>query len=224
MNIREKIQKIIDKARSTTSEAEAETLFAKAQEMMEKHQVEAYDLGNDSDPVGMTVGASGQSGPSAYRPLVQRALARYYGACTIRMWQDQKHYRIEIVGPESARITTELMTDYCWDQIKAEATRLANEGHGKRDAMIRKVANAFVFRLNVLNAKQTENSAPRTVSAQKNALVVKDATDAWVAKHYEGLTSVAGGKRTTTSAAVGAAAGISINRQMGGASTLRIGG
>lgn len=224
MNIREKIQKIIDKARSTTSEAEAETLFAKAQEMMEKHQIEACDLGDNSDPIGMTVGANGQSGPSAYRPLVQRALATYYGARTIRMWQDQKHYRIEIVGPESARITTELMTEYCWDQIKAEATRLANEGHGKRDAMIRKVANAFVLRLNALNAKQTENSVPRTVSAQKNALVVKDATDAWVAKHYQGLKSVTGGKRSTTAAAAGAAAGISINRQMGGASTLRIGG
>lgn len=223
MNIREKIQKIIDKARSTTSEAEADMLFAKAQELMEKHQVEAYELGDNSDPVGMTVGVSGQSGPSAYKPLVQRALAVYYGARVIRMWQDTKVYRMEIVGPESARVTTELMTEYCWDQIKAEAARLAKEGHGKRDAMIRKIANAFVFRVNTLIAEQRESAAPRTVSATKNALVIKDATDAWVAEHYTGLRQTQGGKRSTTEAAKGAAAGISIHRQMGEKTSLRIG-
>lgn len=221
MNIREKIQKIIDKAKSTQSEAEAEMLFAKARELMDKHQIEAFELGDASDPVGMTVGATGSSGPSAYRPSVQSVLARYYGARPIRMWQNDKQYRIEIVGPESARITTELMTDYVWDQIKAEATKLAAAGHGKRDALIRKIANAFIFRVNAL--LQTD-SADRSASVlgEKNALVVKDATEAWIASHYEGLVTRAGSKKSTTAAAAQAAGRISLSRQMGGNATLRI--
>ena len=226
MNIREKIQKIIDKAKSTTSEVEADSLLAMAQSLMEKHQIEAFELGDNSDPVGMTVGQSGQSGPSAYKPLVQRALAAYYGARTIRCWNNQTTYRIEIVGPESARITTELMTEYVWDQVKAEAKRLADAGEGKRDALIRKIANALTARIWGLVAEQerSQRGETRTVTATKNALVVKDATDAWVAQHYPNLQAAGKSKgRTTTRSAANAAAGININRQVGGGRQLRIG-
>lgn len=227
MNIREKIQKIIDKAKSTTSEAEADSLLAMAQSLMEKHQIEAFELGDNSDPVGMTVGLTGQSGPSAYKPLVQRALAKYYGAFTIRCWNDNTNYRIEIVGPESARITTELMTEYVWDQVKAEAKRLADVGEGKRDALIRKIANALAARIAMLTAEQERaargDNKTRTVTATKNALVIKDATDAWVAQHYPNMKMTSGKGRSTTNAARNAAAGININRQVGGGRQLRIG-
>lgn len=223
MNIREKIQKIIDKAKSTTSEAEADALLAKAHKLMEEHQIAEHELGDQADPMGMTVGLSGQSGPSAYKPALQRALARYYGACPIRMWQDQRTYRNEIVGAESARITTELITEYVWDQVKAKASALTKEHGGNRGVHIRSITNALVSRIIRLTAEQAKAPVNNKV-AQHSALVIVPAQKAWMEAHYKNLVQTKGGKRSTTEAARQAAGSISLHRQTGGSSTLRIGG
>lgn len=225
MSIKAKIQKIIAKANSTTHEAEASALMAKAEAMMLEHQIHAYELGDDSDPVGMTFGVNGQSGPVAYKTHLQRALAAYYGCRAIRQWLDNKKWRLELVGAESARITTELMTDFVWKQVNDEARALAKEEGLKPGPVQRRIINALVARIyrEAEEKKASDRVAVNNETAKKNALAVVNAVDAWVDEHYSGLKMSKGSKRSTSAKAREAAGRVSLHRQTTGSKTLRIG-
>ncbi len=236
MNIREKIAKILEKAKSTDSEAEAEMLLAKAMQLMEEHQIEAHELGDASDPVGMSVGVSNvQAGPPSYKFDVQRALAALYGCATIRMfdplvWDSAKGrmgpqtWRLEMVGPLSARVTTELMTEYVWDQLKALAKAQSKELGISASIQIRKLCNALSFRIWGM-VKEARKAAPvARTEAGKNALViVKTVTEAKFTELYPNVVKGKSKSRSSNAAAKAGAAGISLHRQTGGSATLRIG-
>ena len=221
-DMRQKIKALLDKAASTTHEGEAAVFIAKAEQLMEKHQIEAHELGDASDPVDMTRGVSGQSGPVAYKTHLQRALARYYGCENIRVWDSRKTWHLELVGPLSARITTELMTDFVWKQCNAEARKIAKEQGGKPGPMQRRIVNALCFRIRDLIAER-EEVAPKNAVAAENALVLKNATVAKFEELYPDVVLSKGSSRSTTDAAKKAAAGISLNRQTTGATVKRIG-
>lgn len=181
MNITDKIKAIIAKARSTEHEAEAETLMAKAYKMMQEHQIEAADLADGSDPMGTHKGpARAKSGPSSYKPKLASALAIYYGCrpvwthAPITSTKDLKSPKmiLEVNGPESARITFELMLEYVWDQVVEQAAQLAADGHGDRGQMIRHVTNALLIRVGNLVAADTVRNEPPKTEAGRNALVL----------------------------------------------------
>lgn len=220
-DIKSKISKILEKANSTTHEGEAAALIAKAEALMAKHQIEAFELGDNSDPVGMTQGVQAQSGPIAYKSHLQLALAKYYGCRAIRKMQDRRIWIVELVGAESARITTELMTDFVWQQCNAEARKIAKAEGIKPGPVQRRIINALCARIYDLVADRQETT-PKTKIAQKNALVQVDAIEAWITKHYPNLSSSKGGRRSTSEQAKKAAAGISLHRQTGGAAQKRI--
>ncbi len=236
MNIREKIAKILAKAKSTDSEAEAEMLLAKAAQMMEEHQIEAHELGDASDPIGMTAAGRFQAGPPSYKFEVMRSLARLYGCKTLRMYNPPElnaakdgyktqTWRIEITGPLSARVTTELMTDYVWEQLLALAKAQGKQFDIKPSIQLRKLVNALTGRIWGMVREAEKADKPRTVAATKNALVVKEATEAFYDQLYAEikLTQGKAGKRSSNSAARAGAAGIGLHRQTGGSTTLRIG-
>lgn len=240
MNMREKIAKILDKARSTDSEAEAEMLMAKAQELMEEHQISALDLHDASDPMGMSKYGRFQAGPPSYKYEVARALAVLYGCKTVRMhdplvWDKEKNdykaqtWRLEMVGAESARITTELMTEFVWDQLTALSRKQSKELGVPASSQLRRLSNAMQSRIwGMVNAMQRAErmEARKATPAGKNALVLLDATKAEFDRIYANAGLVSGGKskvRTSNGAAREGAAGIGLNRQTGGSSTLKLG-
>jgi Protein of unknown function (DUF2786) len=237
MNIREKIAKILEKAKSTDSEAEAEMLLAKAMQMMEEHQIEAHELGDASDPIGMTVGCSNvQAGPPSYKFEVQRALAALYGCKSIRMWDKRTRdlstgklkpqtWRQEMVGSLSARVTTELMTEYVWDQLKALARSQGAELDIKPSIQLRKLANAMSYRVWKLVRENMARETPvaRTQAASNALVLVKTATEAKYDELYPDVTTGKAKARTSNAAARAGAAGISLHRQTGGSAALRIG-
>jgi hypothetical protein len=243
-NITQKIKTLLAKAASTTFEAEADALMVKARALMEEHQISAWQLGGSDDPIGMTLGAQGQSGPSSYKPKLQAQLAALYGCRAIQSMGYLKDangclrygktgrliegFVMELIGAESARITTELMTEYVWDQVNVQAKKLAKEyGHDKGH-MVRMITNALMIRIARLVAekKRAEAKVEANTATGKNALVIiASATDAFVNEMFSDLRTIKAKPITSNRAAHAAAAGISLNTQVGGAKAgaLRIG-
>ena len=235
MNIAEKIKKILDKAASTEYEGEAAALMDKAVRMMEEHQLEMWQVDSAGDPMGTTKTAFYGSGPTSYKPKLRAQLACYYGARVVREQAiniDAKFKRGYVqgfndilVGPESARITTELMTDFVWDQINKEAGRLAKESGMNRGAIVRRLTNAMLLRIHKLTAANKDHpQAARTAAA--NALVVKleGMVEEYMQQMFPNLRAGrAGGRIKIGGAAIKQAAeGISLNRQATGKSALAL--
>lgn len=228
--IADKIKAIIAKAASTDSEAEAEALMAYAAQMMEKHQIDIAAIDAAADPIGTDADAfRPTSGPSSYKPRVRARLAAYYG-CKVFAQQKwvgkyiQQSY--EISGPESARVTTELMFEFVWNQVVEKAAKLAAEGHGDRGKMIRHITNALCARIYQLEqankAKPTEQAK---TEAGKNALmVIGNALEAYYDARYPDRVEGKATVRRATKAASAAAGSISLARQTTGSSAKRIGG
>lgn len=223
MDIREKIKKILEKAASTPSEAEASMLLAKAQELMEKHQIEVAELADADDPIGTTCGAPYGSGPSSYKPKVAASVAAYYGCMVVRSVRGPKTI-LEVSGPQSARVTAELMTDYVWGTINKEAARLEKEGYGKRGTLVRQLTNAFVVRIAELLRQEKAKPTAATGVGKQALVVLKDQLAAYMRERYaDGLRPAKAGRVKVGGEAVQrAAAGISLSRQTTGASHLRL--
>lgn len=222
MSIKAKIEKILAKARGTDNEAEAATFLAKAEALMEEHQISIMDLGQD-DPMGkFTAYEATQSSPT-WKNHVLNQVAQFYGARAVRDWIDGKRFKFVVVGPESARVTTELMYPFIIEQIRAEGRKHAPEIGLKPEAAIRRVGNAFSHRISRMNCERKAEE-PKTAAAVKNALVKVDALDAYMDELYPDLTKSRRGRGTSTNATAQQAAGrVSLHRQTGGGSTLRIG-
>lgn len=234
MDIRQKIAKILEKARSTNNEAEAEMLMAKAMQLMEEHQIEARDLGDASDPIAMSVGVTAQAGPPSYRSEVQRALAEYYGCKVMQIsnpsfWDKAKMkmstqtWHLEIVGPLSARVTTELMTDFVWEELRKLAKSQSKEFDMKADIQLRKLANALIARVWKLVFEMRKAQGQVTTPTGKNALVLLDATKAAFENLYPNRITSRVGTRASNLAARAGAAGIGLHRQATGTVNLQIG-
>lgn len=211
--IHARISALLAKAGSTEHPAERDALLAKAQELMEKYQIQAHELGS-SDPIGMTFSPHIEEGPKFE---VQRALGLYYGARCIRT----RHAGIpmvHMVGPESARVTALLMFDFVWKQIEDQATLLRkSHGYGPKGA-IKAVADALLVRISNEIRSMRERPHPPGTSY---SIVVVDAVRSYVDANYPDLRRTAGKTLTVSDAAAQAAAGISLNRQVGGALRLK---
>lgn len=213
-SIADKIRAIIAKAKSTTHEAEAETLMAKAMQLMEEHQIDAAAL-NAADPLGDIKGEhKPKSGPSSYREKLNQTLATYYGCKT--MWIARANTRaLNVYGPESARITYELMSEYVWEQITAAAKAMPGDAGQNR----RHIVNAL--RSRVVEMTQQERPQP-TTEAARNALVkIGTELEAYVAERHPNAQATKARMRWHSDAG-NVAAGISLSRQTGTTKQQRI--
>lgn len=223
-NIKTKIEKILAKAKGTNNEAEAAVFLAKAEAMMEEHQINIFDLGED-DPIGQYVGLTGTPSSPTWQRHIMNQLARYYGARCVRSRvyrNGREEFDLFIAGPESARITTELMYPFILEQIRKLGRESAPSMGLKPEAAIRRVANAFAHTLAQKNAEKDVRK-PATATAAKHALVTVNALDAWMDEQWPSLTKGRGRATSTNAAAREAAGKVSLHRQTGGASALRIG-
>lgn len=176
------ISRLLAKAESTDSPAERETFVAKALELMERHQIEAFELGED-DPIGFTQGVLGEAGQGEYKAAVQTALARYYGAEPVKTYAGRygkgKFY-VALFGPESSRLTTELMLPFVWKQVCEQGNLWAKQWQTSKHKGIREVAKALCARI------RRETSTATHDEHTAFGLVVVDATKSFMDKYYKG--------------------------------------
>lgn len=225
--IKSKIAALLAKAKGTDNEHEAAAFMAKAQEMLEQHQIDIGDLLDADDPVnkGGIYDASGKWVPSWHKDLYN-ALARLYGCRPIQVNYYvglKRTWRVELVGRESAVATTELMFPWIKDECNRLGRELAKETGVDAARGQRSVGNALVLRIQKLCREMVEDR-PRTEAAAKNALVTLDRVNQVVEQLYPNLKA---GRKTTIStskSATAAAASIGLHRQATGSSALRIGG
>lgn len=208
------ISALLAKAESTDSQAERETFMGKALELMEKHQIEAFEL-HEEDPLGMTEGVAGQPGPASYKPMVQRSLARFYGAKVVLNYTGSKKFTNFIFGPESSRMTTVLMTPFVWAQVCAQGRAWARDRFQSEGAGIRQISKALCHRIAMEIAQRV-----RTPETEKTAfsLTVVNNTDALIKHHYgDSLKDLRLGQnqKPTFMSAFNMAKDISISPQLG---------
>lgn len=221
--IAEKIKALLAKAASTTNEHEAEVFFAKAYELMEKHQLDFTDLDKE-DPVGEedTYERKGAAAPDwDFRLLF--ACARYFGCRGVqyKKYDEFKwigHY-MKLVGRESARVTAIEMHKYLVNVVRKLGREHAQEFREKPETASRRIGVALYSRLCALAPK------PDKVNNQagKNALVTVNQVEAYL-KDKLSATPIKGNGAMTTERARKLAEGIGLHLQTGNSSTLKIGG
>ena len=213
--IKSKIAALLAKAESTDNAFEAETFMAKVNELLEKHQLEVHEIRGanvkSTDPMGWTNGETNIYASMLWARGVASALARYYG-CRLLYGKRGNHIIYRIAGPESARITFELLLPFVISQVRVQAKAVARM-YGKSSAE-RQVGQALEVRIWRMVPKAEE----RRSELSKNALIVLDDVDAFV----EGQVKVKTAKNRTVNfglAAEEAAEKISINVQATGKHT-----
>jgi Protein of unknown function (DUF2786) len=214
--IKRQIRALLAKAEERNAETEeAMACLQKAHALMDAYQIDSFEAG-DEDPIGHTPGVVGQPGMSSYKTNVQRSLARFYGARTVRRWLDDRRYVIELFGPESARMTTELMTPFVWKQVCEQGRVWAEERKQSQQAGVRRVANALVLLIDKASVERHGNTA-KSAAATQHALLIVDKTKALIAEHFpQGLKSFGKGPKGISSSAVDLAQGISFTEQLRG--------
>lgn len=222
--IKARISALLAKAKGTDNEHEAAAFIAKAEEMLEQYQIDLSELGDESDKVRHHSGldADGKWVASWHRH-VYRQLATYYGCKTIKV-STAKGYRQEVVGRESAIVTTDLMFVF----IKGECNRLGRDLHKAGGAPTdangaRLVGNALALRIAKLIRERDErdDNAP-TTEAAKNALVVKDQVVALYEQIFPDTTMLKGKIGKITKSARELADSIGLHRQAGYVQTLKL--
>lgn len=222
-NIKDKIAKILAKANSTTNEDEAAVFLAKAEALMEQHQIDLDDLGSD-DPMGRYIGLTGTSSSPTWQRHLLNVVARYFGATTVRTLRGGA-FELHVLGAESARMTVELMFPFIMEQVRKEGRKEAAAMGMTKEQAIRRVANALTLRVShMLAADREKADAPKSVAA-RNALVVRGtALTNYLGEQFPHLRPTKSRGIGTNEIAMAAAGRVSLHRQTGGASTLRIGG
>lgn len=216
MKIIEKIKALLAKATSTDNENEAEIFFAKAYELMEKHQLDTSDLETD-DPMGEEVGvtAKGRGGVD-WNERLMFAVARYYGCKAIQNHRG-KDVDMVVVGRVSARITAIEMHKYLVKTVRRLGRERCHEMRCNADTAARRIGVALKSRISSLCPKP--EVAP--TQAGKNALITLDALTIWVEKNHPDLHTIKG-VTYTNNLAKDIANGIGLNLQTGHSATLRL--
>lgn len=228
--IRAKIAKLIAKAESTTHEGEAMVFLAKAEELMNKHQLDLADLSDDE--MGKEVTLTGTSSSPTWQRHLMHSIAVYYGATTVRSFKykgGKEYFDLEVLGPESARVTVQAMYPFIIKQVRQLGRETAPLQGLSTDASIRRVANALNTRIwgeiRARKAEEMSTELPGTSAATSHALVVKkqDLLKSYVESVYPHLQKSASRGTRTNDAARAAASKVSLHRQTGGGSVKRIG-
>jgi len=233
--IANKIRALIAKANSTEHEAEASAFMAKAQQLLEEHQLDLGSLADADDPVVINLDGFEQteSSPSWYKDLYV-ALGALYGCKAVlnpkliltSRGNTRWGYAVELTGRESSIVTAQLMFPWVKEQCFAKGRQLVRDlGYSdtnEEKKQARRVGNALVHRIWRLVHAACKDEAPRTEAA-KNALVTQDRVLQVYNDHYKNLKESKGRSTKTNGSARDAASSIGLHRQAGGSTTLRIG-
>lgn len=219
--IHERIAKVLAKAEGTNNEAEAEMLMAKVHSMLQEHNLTMVDVSkaDQFDPMGNDRGVASCLVNDSWMVYVASALCKYYGAEMIYSRAGKNKKVFNIVGRESARVTSALMIPFVKNQVMQIAKRLEEEGqYRNRRIAARNVGNALASRIWKLVQQEQKKDRERVARGER-ALVPIDQLKAAVDHYYPNASNMGGGGVGYDSTAKNAAASISINRQTGGGST-----
>ena len=220
--IAEKIGKILAKATSTNSDAEADSLMAKVNELLEAHGLTYADIAaaNADDPVGQTKGAAEFWASQHHRLALFSALAQLYGARLIYTKLGNK-YTVDLVGRESARVTFQLMVPFVLKQISdAAKTLVETQAYTSKDSALRAVSNRTAVKAATM-ARENEQRDVQRVQQGGFALVPVDLVEAAMGQFYPRMRAARASSINMGSAAAAAAASkISLFQQTKG-STVR---
>lgn len=226
-----KIQKIIDKANSTNSDAEAEMLMAKAHRLLEQHGIDLYELGrlNDDDPVGIDMDAVRMAPAEKWQPRLLHVVALYYGCDTVHsagytQGACKVESRMAIAGRQSARVTVEAMWPFIRQQVRNLGRQLAKQTGRGPATEVNRVANALTTRVHRLYTEQKGKNETSSRAVVTNALVPVDEIQLVKEQAFPGgLTKSKGGTIRTSADARRAAEKVSLYRQTGGRKQAAIG-
>lgn len=115
-----KIAAILAKAKSTTFEAEAASLMAKAEELMRQHGIDALDIEGAEDPLDLDSDGIRIAGRAWQSTLIYH-VAVYYGCDAMFTSCRGGTTTVTLSGRESARTTVRLMWPYIRDAVGRQA-------------------------------------------------------------------------------------------------------
>lgn len=227
-----RIKALIAKAESTEHAHEAEAFMAKANQLLQEHQIDLGSLIDSDDPV--IVNADGfeqtDSSPSWYKDLYV-ALGGLYGCKAVKSGKlintptgkMRWGYAIELTGRESAIVTTQLMFPWVKAQCFAKGRDLAREFPGETPAWhARRVGNALVHRIWALVRVEQRRNETTQDAISRNALVTIDQVEQVYNDHYGELGEARSVRTNTNGAAREAANSIGLHRQAGQSDQLRL--
>jgi len=174
-SIKAKIAALLAKAEGTDNEFEAATFMAKVNELLEKHQIEMHEIRaaqGDQDPMGKQKGETNIYASMLWARGLASGLAAYYG-CRFVYWKTGNHFKYEVVGRESARMTFEMMLPFVISQVKQQARRLCvgRFNAKSQSVMEREVGQALWVRVARLARQAQEH---RVVLTGKGLIPVSD--------------------------------------------------
>lgn len=177
--IKSKIAALLAKAEGTNNAFEADAFMAKVNELLEEHQIEMHeirkDMDRDDDPMGHEKGSTNLYASIKWARDVAGQLALYYG-CRFVYWRRGNHFKYEVYGRESARITFELMLPFIVSQVKVHAKReWMNNPGWTLPVWERQVGQALYHRINKLYWA----NKPRREELESKALVPVDDVKAY---------------------------------------------
>jgi hypothetical protein len=228
--ILDRIRKVLALAEGTNNPAEAETMMAKVQAMLDEHNFTLLDVASASDdPIGTDMRAAHCYVSNSWIKKVAGPLARLYG-CRIVITEIGNKIYISISGRESGRVTWSLMLPFVLDQVKAEAKKLREADialYGEPSVKgigvyQRAVGNALSGRLWTMVHEQDAREAGRVANGER-ALVPVDLVEAEMSRAFPSLSTSRARALSTTPEARRAAANVSVHRQTGGSAAAMIG-
>jgi hypothetical protein len=212
-DIAAKIQRIIAKADSSTSENEADTFMTKAHALMEAHGLSLLDLGklDSDDPIGHDRDTYISSDP--WKDKIGYDLARYYGAELITKPTGRTQRSYFVFGRLSARATFSLMLPFVLRQVATLALAEHRAHRYPNAAKARTaLANALCIRLKGLTRDNQHRVTATNGKSSLNALVPVDLIQQEIDQEFTKVTP-SRAKFTTDFNAVKKAETVSLNRQ-----------
>lgn len=160
-----KINRLLDKAASTTHEAEAATFMDKAHALMAEHQLSFSDLASldvedvtGYDAVALTYWKSENwVGSMAF------CLARFYGLEGVRSTVGNQHSLL-VIGRQSARETFKAMAPFCKKEVHRLAREKAKEDHRSASVWAGEIGKALALRLQDMKAANDKAEEERIAS------------------------------------------------------------
>ena len=208
--LKKKIAALIAKADGTDNANEAEVFMKKAQELLEKHQIETHELEGLDDPMCHEKSAMEATKALRWHVGLFTALARYYGcSCWFTTYGDGRR-EVHVAGRESARTTLNVM----WPYIKSAVYKSAIASEHETGRMRKQIAHALSIRLDELRWARES----RKRGDGQTGLMVLDAAKAYKDSVTGDLKPARSGRKSLSIEAIQAAESIGLNEQVGGKS------
>lgn len=181
--LKTKIAALLAKAGGSDNQHEAEAFAAKAQQLLDEHQLSIGDV-IKTDPIERTVIAVGPKTAKPWHARLPQIVAKYYG-CDLVSWHENGVIAYTAVGRESARITAAMMYPFIAEQVRAKALEYQKVTFFSRKRCMNDMTDAFYKRLLLLIRAQETTAA--ATGGHSRALVHVDEAKAWMNANMENL-------------------------------------